>query len=75
MRGVSTRPENVRRRLSRRTDMKLCLRSSVSESFDENPWIEQALVDVLEGALSVVGQDYINGRQSGRSRSVKPEEA
>lgn len=47
---------------------------TVSESFEDNPWIEQALVDVLEGALSVIGQDYINGRQTGKRRSVQSEE-
>lgn len=41
----------------------------LSLPFDQNPWIEQAMVDSLENALAIVGQDYINGRQSGRSVS------
>ncbi|KAE8222833.1 hypothetical protein CF319_g4043 [Tilletia indica] len=30
--------------------------------FETNAWVEQALVDVLQGALSIVGQDYVHGR-------------
>ncbi|PWN98635.1 hypothetical protein FA09DRAFT_360340 [Tilletiopsis washingtonensis] len=36
--------------------------------FEENAWVEQALVDVLQGALSAIGQDYVYARQTGRTR-------
>ncbi|KAK0525489.1 hypothetical protein OC842_005486 [Tilletia horrida] len=31
-------------------------------NFETNAWVEQALVDVLHNALSIVGQDYVHGR-------------
>ncbi|KAK0546939.1 hypothetical protein OC846_005063 [Tilletia horrida] len=37
--------------------------------FDANAWVEQALVDVLQGALSAIGLDYV------RNRSLSGEEA
>jgi hypothetical protein len=46
----------------------------VSQSFEQNPWIEQAMVDILDGALGIIGQDYISGRQSGQSRSVEKDQ-
>ena len=39
--------------------------------FEENQWVEESLVDVLSNALSVVGQDYVQGRMSGRTKSSK----
>ena len=39
--------------------------------FEENQWVEESLVDVLSNALSVVGQDYVQGRMSGRAKSSK----
>ncbi|KAL9938753.1 hypothetical protein V8E36_002472 [Tilletia maclaganii] len=36
--------------------------SWMSVSLETNAWVEQALVDVLHGALSIVGQDYVHGR-------------
>ncbi|PWN51544.1 hypothetical protein IE53DRAFT_386080 [Violaceomyces palustris] len=36
--------------------------------FEENLWVEDAMVDILSGALNVIGQDYVQGRMSGRSR-------
>lgn len=38
-------------------------------AFEENQWVEESLVDVLSNALSVVGQDYVQGRMSGRTKS------
>ncbi|KDN38030.1 hypothetical protein K437DRAFT_240305 [Tilletiaria anomala UBC 951] len=39
--------------------------------FEQNAWVEQGLTDVLEVALSVIGQDYVNGRMTGRSSASK----
>lgn len=61
--------------LSHRSVSQSVPSSWLSLSFDDNPWIEQSLVDALEGALSVTAQEYINGRQSGRSRSAGTEPA
>ncbi|PWN30361.1 hypothetical protein BDZ90DRAFT_229381 [Jaminaea rosea] len=55
--------------LSHRTCSQAMPYAWLSLPFDQNPWIEQAMVDSLENALAIVGQDYINGRQSGRSVS------
>jgi Family of unknown function (DUF5427) len=38
--------------------------------FEENEWVEQEMVDVIRKGVEVIGQEYISGRQSGRS-SVK----
>lgn len=59
--------------LSHRTCSQAMPHAWLSLPFDENPWIEQAMVDSLENALAIVAQDYINGRQSGRSVSVEQE--
>lgn len=40
-------------------------------AFDDNVWVEESLVDVLSNALTVVGQDYVQGRMSGRTKSSK----
>lgn len=56
--------------LSHKTCSQTFPQSWLSQSFEDNPWIEQALLDILEGALGIIGQDYVNGRQSGRSRSI-----
>lgn len=48
----------------------LCSRT-VDVAFEENQWVEESLVDVLSNALSVVGQDYVQGRMSGRTKSSK----
>ncbi|KAK0524789.1 hypothetical protein OC835_005815 [Tilletia horrida] len=37
-------------------------RSWMDVNFETNAWVEQALVDVLHNALSIVGQDYVHGR-------------
>lgn len=42
----------------------------LSMKFEENSWIEHAMVDALEGALGVAAQGYVNGRQSGSSRNA-----
>ncbi|PWN22735.1 hypothetical protein BCV69DRAFT_280340 [Microstroma glucosiphilum] len=60
--------------LSHRTCSQCFPVSWLSQSFEQNPWIEQAMVDILDGALGIIGQDYINGRQSGRSRSAEKDE-
>lgn len=44
---------------------------TVDVPFEENQWVEESLVDVLSNALSVVGQDYVQGRMSGRTKSSK----
>ncbi|CAO1618745.1 unnamed protein product [Jaminaea pallidilutea] len=56
--------------LSHKTCSQAMPHEWLSLPFDENTWIEQSMVDVLEGSLSIVGQDYVNGRQSGRTRSI-----
>lgn len=40
-------------------------------TFEENEWVEESLVDVLSNALTIVGQDYVQGRMSGRTKSSK----
>ncbi|CAO1620291.1 unnamed protein product [Parajaminaea phylloscopi] len=56
--------------LSHRSISQSVPASWLTLNFEDNPWIEQSLVDALEGALSVVAQAYVDGRQSGSSRST-----
>ncbi|PWN41121.1 hypothetical protein IE81DRAFT_324841 [Ceraceosorus guamensis] len=46
-------------------------RSWLDVPFEENAWVEQSLVDVLQNALSVIGQAYVVERQTGRSRTAQ----
>jgi hypothetical protein len=36
--------------------------------FEENEWVEQEMVDVIRKGVEILGQEYISGRQSGRSK-------
>ncbi|CEH14536.1 Maintenance of telomere capping protein 1, Mtc1 [Ceraceosorus bombacis] len=46
-------------------------RSWLDVPFEENAWVEQSLVDVLQNSLSVIGQAYVVERQTGRSRTAQ----
>jgi len=35
--------------------------------FEENEWVEDILVDVIRRGIEIIGQQYVNGRISGRS--------
>ncbi|KAA1109628.1 hypothetical protein PGTUg99_028206 [Puccinia graminis f. sp. tritici] len=35
--------------------------------FEENEWVEDVLVDVIRRGVEIIGQQYVNGRISGRS--------
>ncbi|EGG03860.1 uncharacterized protein MELLADRAFT_78477 [Melampsora larici-populina 98AG31] len=35
--------------------------------FEENEWVEEVMVEVLRRGIEVIGQQYVNGRLSGRS--------
>jgi hypothetical protein len=39
--------------------------------FEENEWVEQEMVDVIRKGAEVIGQEYISGRQSGRSSAKR----
>ncbi|KAJ1027417.1 hypothetical protein NDA18_003423 [Ustilago nuda] len=55
--------------LSHKTVSQAVPCSWLDVAFEENQWVEESLVDVLSNALSVVGQDYVQGRMSGRTKS------
>ncbi|SPC66906.1 uncharacterized protein UHOD_02451 [Ustilago sp. UG-2017b] len=57
--------------LSHKTVSQAVPCSWLDVAFEENQWVEESLVDVLSNALSVVGQDYVQGRMSGRTKSSK----
>ncbi|KAI8459981.1 maintenance of telomere capping protein 1 [Phakopsora pachyrhizi] len=35
--------------------------------FEENEWVEDFMVDIIKKSVEIIGQQYINGRLSGRS--------
>ncbi|GAK63511.1 uncharacterized protein PAN0_003d1716 [Moesziomyces antarcticus] len=57
--------------LSHKTVSQAVPTSWLDVPFEENQWVEESLVDVLSNALSIVGQDYVQGRMSGRTKSSK----
>ncbi|EPQ28801.1 uncharacterized protein PFL1_03604 [Pseudozyma flocculosa PF-1] len=57
--------------LSHKTISQAVPTSWLEVPFEENAWVEDSLVDVISTALSVAGQDYVQGRMSGRTASTK----
>ncbi|CBQ71866.1 conserved hypothetical protein [Sporisorium reilianum SRZ2] len=57
--------------LSHKTVSQAVPTSWLDVPFEDNQWVEESLVDVLSNALSIVGQDYVQGRMSGRTKSSK----
>ncbi|PWZ00604.1 hypothetical protein BCV70DRAFT_160695 [Testicularia cyperi] len=57
--------------LSHKTVSQAVPTSWLEVGFEENEWVEESLVDVISNALSVIGQDYVQGRMSGRTKSSK----
>ncbi|EST07617.1 Maintenance of telomere capping protein 1, Mtc1 [Kalmanozyma brasiliensis GHG001] len=57
--------------LSHKTVSQAVPTSWLDVAFEENEWVEESLVDVLSNALTIVGQDYVQGRMSGRTKSSK----
>ncbi|KAN0063128.1 hypothetical protein ACQY0O_004292 [Thecaphora frezii] len=55
--------------LSHKTISQAIPNSWLQVPFEENAWVEDSMVDVISTALSVVGQDYVQGRMSGRTAS------
>ncbi|KAG0151644.1 hypothetical protein CROQUDRAFT_651081 [Cronartium quercuum f. sp. fusiforme G11] len=44
--------------------------------FEENEWVEEIMVEVIRRGTEVIGQQYVNGRLSGRAvKNSKPSEA
>lgn len=36
--------------------------------FEENEWVEEEMVQIIRKGVEIIGQEYVSGRQSGRSK-------